>query len=200
MNIKKIIVTVTFALSSLMSVGVALAQTSYDFTASFVEQSVSPYPNIITYRGQANTDNLGNITALNNVAFYQGTSLPISWNSITPGSFGGTINAPGSLNLQSEPQFVSGSYNFYFTDVSNGGGYIGTNYVNVVSFLGGTTLTSPILLPGYADKTLTGNVNVAIAGAPEMNASFIPQVALMLACLFFLMGRKKETVEPMLAV
>ena len=34
--------------------------------------------------------------------------------------------------------------------------------------------------------------------APEMNASLIPQVGLLLACLFFLFGRKKEVVEPML--
>ena len=35
--------------------------------------------------------------------------------------------------------------------------------------------------------------------APEMNASFIPQVALMLACLFFLLGRKKENTDAILA-
>jgi hypothetical protein len=34
--------------------------------------------------------------------------------------------------------------------------------------------------------------------APEMNASFIPQVGLMLGSLFFLMGRKKENTESML--
>ena len=37
----------------------------------------------------------------------------------------------------------------------------------------------------------------ASAVAPEMDGSLIPQVTLMLACLFFLMGRKKENVEPM---
>ena len=46
----------------------------------------------------------------------------------------------------------------------------------------------------YAVATPAGGI------APEMNASFIPQVALMLACLFFLFGRKKENTEPMLAV
>ena len=34
--------------------------------------------------------------------------------------------------------------------------------------------------------------------APEMNASLVPQVGLLLGCLFFLMGRKKEVVEPMM--
>jgi hypothetical protein len=38
------------------------------------------------------------------------------------------------------------------------------------------------------------------AVVPEMDASLIPQVGLLLACLFFLLGRKKEVVEPMLAV
>ena len=36
--------------------------------------------------------------------------------------------------------------------------------------------------------------------APEMNAAFIPQVGLLLACLFFLLGRKKENTEAMLTV
>ncbi len=36
--------------------------------------------------------------------------------------------------------------------------------------------------------------------APEMNASMIPQVALMLACLFFLMGRKRENTGSALAL
>ena len=35
--------------------------------------------------------------------------------------------------------------------------------------------------------------------APEMNASLIPQVGLLLGCLFLLFGRKKEVVGPMLA-
>ena len=38
-----------------------------------------------------------------------------------------------------------------------------------------------------------------VSVAPEMNKSFIPQVALMLACLFFLMGRKKEKAEALQA-
>ena len=36
--------------------------------------------------------------------------------------------------------------------------------------------------------------------APEMNASLIPQVGLLLGCLFFLTGRKKEVVQPLLTV
>ena len=51
------------------------------------------------------------------------------------------------------------------------------------------------------DSAVYGSLLVASPNsAPEMNASHIPQVALMLACLFFLMGRKKENTEPMLAV
>jgi len=42
----------------------------------------------------------------------------------------------------------------------------------------------------YAVATATGGV------APEMNASLIPQVGLLLGCLFFLFGRKKENREP----
>ena len=97
-----------------------------------------------------------------------------------------------------QDQTVSGSYNFYFTDVSNGGGSIGTNYVNVTSFLGSTYLTSPLLLPGYAYKTLTGDVNVAIAGAPEIDGSLAPKVGFLLGCLFLMFGRKKQNTEPMM--
>ena len=51
------------------------------------------------------------------------------------------------------------------------------------------------------DYVNTGGDLLHLSGspAPEMNASFIPQVALMLACLFFLLGRKKENTELMLA-
>ena len=54
-----------------------------------------------------------------------------------------------------------------------------------------------------SDISNSGSYNLVVGGggvAPEMNASFIPQVGLLLGCLFFLMGRKKEVVEPMLAV
>ena len=48
----------------------------------------------------------------------------------------------------------------------------------------------------FAVATLSGGGAVA----PEMNASLIPQVGLLLGCLFFLMGRKREVVEPMMVV
>ncbi len=49
-------------------------------------------------------------------------------------------------------------------------------------------------------QDFTLNVSNPSGAAPEMNASFIPQVSLMLACSFFLWGRKKENTEVMLAV
>ena len=46
----------------------------------------------------------------------------------------------------------------------------------------------------YSSGTMTSSI------APEMNASLIPQVGLLLGCLFFLMGRKREVVQPLLTV
>ena len=46
-----------------------------------------------------------------------------------------------------------------------------------------------------ADNSNPGSYNLVVGGggvAPEMNASQIPQVGLLLGCLFFLYGRKRE--------
>ena len=51
----------------------------------------------------------------------------------------------------------------------------------------------------YSFAVATVHSGVGGGVAPEMNASFIPQVGLLLGYLFFLLGRKKEVVEPMLA-
>jgi hypothetical protein len=45
----------------------------------------------------------------------------------------------------------------------------------------------------YAVATPTGGA------VPEMDASLIPQVCLLLAGLFLMFGRRKENTEPMLA-
>ena len=41
---------------------------------------------------------------------------------------------------------------------------------------------------------------VASAAVPEIDGALIPQVGLLLAGLFIILGRRKETTEPMLAV
>ena len=52
--------------------------------------------------------------------------------------------------------------------------------------------------PGYTNLSNGSMIVSPVSGiAPEMNASLIPQVGLLLGCLF-LMGRKKEVVEPLL--
>ena len=50
----------------------------------------------------------------------------------------------------------------------------------------------------YNDYTTSFGPMTSSSIAPEMNASLVPQVGLLLGCLFFLMGRKKEVVEPLL--
>ena len=53
-----------------------------------------------------------------------------------------------------------------------------------------SSLSDPVT---FAVATLSGG-----GVAPEMNASLIPQVGLLLGCLFLMFGRKKEVVEPMM--
>jgi hypothetical protein len=49
-----------------------------------------------------------------------------------------------------------------------------------------------LFLNGYADKTITGDVNV---GAPEIDGSLAPKVGFLLGCLFLMFGRKKSNSE-----
>ncbi|MBU3549111.1 hypothetical protein [Polynucleobacter sp. P1-05-14] len=58
-------------------------------------------------------------------------------------------------------------------------------------------MTSPLFLNGYADKTITGDVNV---GAPEIDGSLAPKVGFLLGCLFLMFGRKRSNSETALMV
>ena len=51
----------------------------------------------------------------------------------------------------------------------------------------------------YNDEFYTSSSGTMTSSiAPEMNASLVPQVGLLLGCLFLMFGRKKEVVEPMM--
>ncbi len=143
--------------------------------------------------------------------------------TFSPSTLNATAGSNYSQTLTAYTDFGSnpGNYNFSFTGntdgltVTNPGGGLellvsgtptstgtfqftifGNN--NYYSYIGGYNYNSTLESNG---QEFTLNVSAPGGGvAPEMNASLIPQVALMLACLFFLLGRKKEVVEPMLAV
>ena len=68
-------------------------------------------------------------------------------------------------------------------------------FTSTSAFGPSNSVSSAIL---FTSATWTPQSSPGGGVAPEMNASFIPQVALMLACLFFLLGRKKENTEQMM--
>ena len=174
-----------------MSIGVAQANTNYDFSTTF-----------------------------------NGFSYTATFSSSAPGILDGLVGSSyGGWTIdQTFPSYpASRSGPAYGTYVGSGVGFGGAVLTGIrfdvfspdyADFLGvgagpieKTTFSSnplPTQIFTYLSLSALQPTDFTFAGqsygvAPEMNASFIPQVALMLACLFFLFGRKKENTEPMLA-
>jgi hypothetical protein len=119
------------------------------------------------------------------------------WNGLSTGdastattfatAVGGSLGYPNCFWGCTGPVFASGyspasGITVYGATIQQGGGiYTGSQVFNTWSWR-------------YAVATPTSS-----GAVPEMNASLIPQVGLLLGCLFLLMGRKKEFTEPMLA-
>ena len=222
MNIKKLIASVVIALGAWMSIGVAQAQTSYNFDLALY---TTPAPtgsgyslNSPTYIGSLDfvaTGNLvgGNIVLSNptsatfgkwdTLSFNPYPSTPTYIQSYSVTSLQGNLGSNASGNFVSfNPSYVDTSFpginSYGMPDTSLSFTANGHNYtINLNSSLFyssiGTQDSSPV--SGFAYDY---NSSVGGGVAPEMNASFIPQVALMLACLFFLLGRKKENAKPMM--
>lgn len=125
-------------------------------------------------------------------------------------STGGVYGYGNQAGLGGNPSYA---YADFIVSVPNGNDlayvrFIGSNTLNATTGGQGSISAYSSLSDAQIETSSLGSVIVDSATivqqsssvAPEMNASFIPQVALMLACLFFLLGRKRETVEPMLAV
>ena len=72
-------------------------------------------------------------------------------------------------------------------------------FLTATPVTGGATPVNNAPLDGYILPTANYFYSTGPFGgvAPEMNASLIPQIALMLACLFLLFGRKKENEDSM---
>ena len=118
-----------------------------------------------------------------------------------------------SVLLQSQPWWGSASYTELFAgavganlglpsigDVGPLFAYsnISVSHISVGYYTDGTAYSDGINSNNQSFPYAVATVHSSGA-APEMNASHIPQVGLLLGCLFFLTGRKKEVVEPMLA-
>ena len=227
MNIKKLIASVVIALGAWMSVGVSQAQTNYNFDVSLWSATVPTNSgfNVFdpTYLGSLDfvaTGNLvgGNIVLSNPTSVSFGKIDPFSSSPLSPvytQSYAVT-NLQGNVGFNASGNYASidptntyfpvpgligyGNFNSSLSFTANGHNYSinydpssfnpSLAYYPSIGTSDGTTL----VYGGAGVLTLSGG-----GAAPEMNASFIPQVALMLACLFFLFGRKKENTEVILA-
>ena len=90
-----------------------------------------------------------------------------------------------------------------YVSMSGTGFSTDSNYFNLYSMGTGSTdwyLESQLPSLGFVGYYASqGMLEVTAATVvPEMDASLIPQVGLLLACLFFLFGHKKEVLEPMM--
>ena len=153
----------------------AMADTNYDFN----------------YSGNSGSGSVTGVFVVNDV-----TNL-ITDISGTVSGFGGVYTAP--ITRLIAPGGLHDNDNQYFPSVS--GPYLSNDGVTFDA--GGRKFN---LSYGYSEYYLvtvnigsSGSMTSSISGgAPEMNASLIPQVGLLLGCLFFLFGRKREVVEPLL--
>ena len=180
MNIKKLIASVVIALGAWMSVGVVQADTSFNFTATF--GTPYSYNDFGTITGQVLVNSYNSVLSVSGLIE---SDSPVAVIGVEPSY----IAVPGT----SVPEFT-GTGDFYI-----GFFYIGRYGETSVNLI---TSQPPSVYFSDTGYGLLGTATVSPSGgvAPEMNASFIPQVALILACLFFLFGRKKENTQATFAV
>ena len=190
MNIKKLIATVVFALGAWMSVGTAQADTLFNFNFSNGQGSTAEGSFSLSDYNMYYFNN--GTMGLNNPNDFNGFAMTIS------GPTGGVFTNSDFDNIY-----------FALSGVVNPGNLVGqTNFdaFTMDSISGNISGYSNTFFSYYGNNGLSSETNYslvslsAVAAAPEMNASLIPQVGLLLGCLFFLFGRKKENTGAMLAV
>ena len=168
----------------------------------------------ITSTGGYGINNQSSLTTLNNA---QGgnSSTPatsaLTYTGNLPTNYNIIINSPTYYGQLALTNLTGTNFNFgidsssivttgTYRDVLQGLSTIDNVTGATGSFAGGAYIYS---LQYDASQGAANDWNLVVSAglggvAPEMNASFIPQVGLLLGCLFFLVGRKKEVVEPML--
>ena len=162
----------------------ALVALSFAGMAMVSSQAFAGYGTIITFSP-------GNLPGGTAGSFYSQTLTPDygsgNYNFSFSGNTDGLVvtNPGGGLNLLvSGTPTTAGSFNFTIFGETG----------DRANKIGGYTFGNQFHSTGQAFT-----LDVSSGGiAPEMNASLIPQVGLLLGCLFFLFGRKTEVVEPLL--
>jgi hypothetical protein len=182
-----------------MSVGVAQADTNYDFSST------------ISGSGEVISATLTNVGGGSYIPFSSISNLsstlgPLSSPTIIANTTNGLNGVWGYGNTAGEN---IANVNFIFQRASdplyyslyaqNTLGSISGGTGNLFSFASMELAQGgPVNALNNIDATSATFTVSGGAAAPEMNASLIPQVGLLLGCLFFLFGRKKEVVEPMM--
>jgi len=173
-SFKKLLLVSITLLLGVMSSGAMAQTTNYDFSFS--------------------GNNSYSITGMFGVT--SGVITSISGTVTAPNSYNGAIQfliPPGGFAGNDNMYFPAGPYlNYDGVSFQTSGGTLNLYYDSGSTYLLGDNNTD--ISAGSMTSSISGGV------APEMNASLIPQVGLLLGCLFFLFGRKREVVEPMLVV
>lgn len=216
MNIKKLIAIVAFTLGAWMSVGVAQA-TNYDFT--FTDSSNNFY-NVSLSNSDAGYIDRTQVTGLFAWCANCGNSEVLTITSTTGNPFYLPDLGLGGSGVVDSSHFP---FNVSFTALDAQGNPISTYVVSNTAVVNVSSLPSAyqsvnvgVLASSFNIYPTSNQLNSdciclnfgtsqypiapgnAAVGAPEIDGSLTPKVGLLLGCLFFLMGRKKEVVEPML--
>ncbi len=195
---------VTLALGA-MSSG-AMADTSYNFSYSGTASGVSDPANTFIVEGVFIVNGAGLITNILNgkvsgINPYSGNItgvIPVGASGFGDGNngFGGNNNIYSSL-----APYVTGSGVAFSTDAVN---VNSNNQLNL--YFGSGNANFPYALCGNGTNinkcgdVSIGTMTSSAAAVPEIDGALIPQVGLLLAGLFIILGRRKENTEPMLAV
>ena len=194
---KTFLLAAATVLLGLVSSGV-MADTSYNFT--YTDSAYGGYPG----------PSASGIFTVDSTGLIIGISGTVSGSNGADGAINGLLYDSvyyndNVLNYPGAPYYVTGSGVGFYTGSNPSGNYLGGNTSAANAFAIYWSLypePGPYYGMSSADNLSTGLGSMTVspsAVAPEMNASFIPQVALMLACLFFLLGRKMENTESMLS-
>jgi len=134
-----------------------------------------------------------------------GMASAMTWTGISP-SVGLNLNASNDVNINGALTATTGSFKFSAYDNVNIGGamtattgnmtFLAGNNVNLNSAASITTGDFTAIAGGVASMNapitvVSGNTTVVSGAAPEIDGALLPQVALLLGCLYLMFGRKR---------